>query len=70
MEVRQDGTVLKFDDEGVDVVWEGHEFRLRRRVVERAAAKDYLDVTDHEVMRMIDRDAELDPPARRIGDLI
>lgn len=61
---------MDFDEEGVDVEWEGHEFRLRRGVVERASGKDYRDVTDHEVMRMIDRSVELEPPARRIGDLL
>lgn len=61
---------MDFDEEGVDVEWEDHEFRLRRRVVERAAGKDYRDVTDHEVVWMIDRSAEPTKPARRIGDLL
>ncbi|MDY6779758.1 MAG: DUF5800 family protein [Halobacteria archaeon] len=68
--VEHSGTVFEFDEEGVDVTWDGHEFRMRRRVVERAADKEYLDVTDHEVLRMIDREHETSGPARRIGDIL
>jgi len=68
MEVEHSGTVFSFDSEGVDVEYDGHEFRMRAEVIARAADKEYLDVTDHEVARMIDKDMELDSPPKRIGD--
>jgi predicted Zn-dependent protease len=68
MEVEHSGTVFSFDSEGVDVEYDGHEFRMRAEVIARAADKEYLDVTDHEVARMIEKDMELDSPPKRIGD--
>ncbi len=68
MEVEHSGTVFSFDSEGVDIVYEGREFRMRAEVIARAADKDYLDVTDHEVARMVDKDIEPESPPKRIGD--
>jgi len=68
--VEHSGTVFYFDSEGVDVEYDGHDFRMRKRVIERAADKDYLDITDHEVARMIEREIELEGPARRIRDIL
>ncbi len=70
VEIELDGTVFSFDSEGVDVEYQGHEFRMRREVVERAADKDYYDVTDQEVAYMVDREIEPEGVARRIGDIL
>jgi hypothetical protein len=63
-------TVLSFDDAGVDVVYEGTEFRLEKRLVEEAVGKSYPDVTDHEVLRMVEREPDLAGEPRRIGDIL
>ena len=68
MEVEHSGTVFSFDSEGVDVEYDGHEFRMRAEVIARAADKEYLEVTDHEVARMVEEDIELESPPKRIGD--
>lgn len=64
------GTVFEVDAEGVDVEWDGHEFRLRREVLEGATGKEYRDVTTHEVLLMIDADADPDSEPVRIGDVL
>lgn len=63
-------TVLSFDDTGVDVVYEGIEFRLDRELVEEAVQKSYPDVTDHEVLKMVAESPSFDGEPRRIGDII
>lgn len=63
-------TVLSFDDKGVDVVYEGIEFRLERDLIEEATRKQYVDATDHEVLQMVEEDPELGGEPRRIGDII
>lgn len=63
-------TTLTFDDEGVDVEYENIEFRLERGLIEEATEKVYWDVTDHEVLRIIDPDPQLRGQARRIGDIL
>lgn len=63
-------TVLSFDDEGVDVVYEGTEFRLEKTLVEEAVEKSYPDVTDHEVLKMVEPDPALSGEPRRVGDII
>jgi len=68
MQVEHSGTLFSFDSEGVDIEYDGHEFRMRAEVVARAADKDYLDVTDHEVARMVERDMELESPPKCVGD--
>jgi len=63
-------TALSFDEEGVDVVYQGTEFRLEKELVEQATEKSYPDVTDHEVLQMIDDDPSLSGEPRRIGDIL
>lgn len=63
-------TVLSFDETGVDVVYEGTEFRLEKALVEEAIGKSYPDVTDHEVLQMVEEEPSLSGEPRRIGDII
>jgi len=63
-------TVLSFDDEGIDVEYQGTEFRLEKALVEEATEKSYPDVTDHEVLQMIEEDPSLSGEPRRIGDVL
>jgi len=63
-------TVLSFDHEGVDVVYAGTEFRLEKDLVEEATGKAYPDVTDHEVLQMIEDDPSLSGEPRRIAEII
>jgi hypothetical protein len=63
-------TVLSFDDDGVDVIYEGTEFRLDRDLVEEAARKSYPDVTDHEVLQIVEKDPDLTGEPRRIADIL
>lgn len=63
-------TVLSFDEDGVDVVYEGTEFRLEKSLIEDAIQKDYPDVTDHEVLQIIEKEPTLSGEPRRIGDIL
>lgn len=63
-------TVLSFDEEGVDVVYEGTEFRLDRDLIEQATQKSYFDVTDHELLKLIEPSPTLSGEPRRIADLL
>ena len=63
-------TLLSFDERGVDVVYEGTEFRLEKDLIEEATLKDYPDVTDHEVLQMIEEDPALSGEPRRIRDIL
>jgi len=63
-------TVLSFDDDGVDVVYEGIEFRLERSLVEEATQKPYPDVTDHEVLQMVEDGPNLSGEPRRVRDIV
>lgn len=63
-------TVLSFDEQGVDVVYEGTEFRLEKALVEEATQKNYPDVTDHEVLQLVERDPALSGEPRRIADIL
>ena len=63
-------TVLSFDETGVDVVYEGTEFRLEKDLIEEATQKSYPDVTDHEVLKMIEENPTLDGEPRRIDDIL
>jgi len=63
-------TVLSFDEQGVDVVYEGHDFRLEKSLIEDALDKPYPDVTDHEVLRMVEKNASPTGQARRIADIV
>jgi len=63
-------TVLSFDEQGVDVVYEGHDFRLEKSLIEDAVQKSYPDVTDHEVLQLVEDDPALSGEPRRIADLV
>ncbi|KTG11105.1 hypothetical protein AUR64_05180 [Haloprofundus marisrubri] len=63
-------TVLSFDEQGVDVVYDGTEFRLEKQLIEDATQKSYPDVTDHEVLKIVEKQPELNGEARRIGDIL
>jgi len=63
-------TALSFDEEGVDVVHEGVEFRLERALVEEALSKSYFDATDHEVLKLVEKHPSLSGEPRRIGDIL
>ena len=63
-------TVLSFDEEGVDVVYEGTEFRLEKELIEEATEKSYPDVTDHEVLKIVEESPSLSGEPRRIADIL
>jgi hypothetical protein len=63
-------TVLAFETDGIDVEYEGTEFRLERELIEKATGKEYFDVTDHEVLKMVEEDPALSGEPRRIGDVL
>jgi hypothetical protein len=63
-------TLLSFDDRGVDVVYEGTEFRLEKDLIEEATRKQYPDVTDHEVMKLVEKNPSLSGEPRRIADIL
>ena len=63
-------TALSFDEHGVDVVFDGTEFRMERSLIEEATEKSYTDVTDHEVLKLVEPDPSLSGEPRRIADII
>jgi hypothetical protein len=63
-------TALSFDDAGVDVVYQGTEFRLEKGLIEDAVGKPYPDVTDHEVLQIVEESPPLDGQPRRVGDIL
>lgn len=63
-------TALSFDEHGVDVVYEGTEFRMERDLIEDATEKSYTDVTDHEVLKLIEPTPHLSGEPRRIADIL
>lgn len=63
-------TVLAFDEEGVDVEYGGTSFRLDRELIEEATEKRYWDVTDHEVLNIVEPDPDVRGEPRRIGDIL
>ena len=63
-------TVLSFDEQGVDVVYDGTEFRLEKALIEDAIDKSYPDITDHEVLQIVEPDPSLSGEPRRIADII
>lgn len=63
-------TALAFDEHGVDVVYEGTEFRMERALIEEATEKEYTDVTDHEVLKLVEPDPSLSGEPRRIADIL
>ena len=63
-------TVLSFDEQGVDVVYDGTDFRLEKALIEDAIGKSYPDVTDHEVRRIVEPDPSLSGEPRRISEIV
>jgi len=63
-------TLLSFDEQGVDVVFEGTEFRLEKDLIEDATQKSYPDVTDHEVLQIVEPDPSLSGEPRRIAEIV
>lgn len=63
-------TVLSFDDDGVEVVYEGTEFRLEKALIEEAVEKPYPEVTDHEVLKLIEPEPALSGEPRRVADIL
>lgn len=63
-------TALSFDEHGVDVVYEGVEFRLEKELIEEATEKQYPDVTDHEVLQLVDEEPALSGEPRRIAEIL
>ena len=63
-------TLLSFDEHGVDVVYEGTEFRLEKPLIEEALEKEYPDVTDHEVIQIVEPDPSLSGEPQRIADIL
>jgi hypothetical protein len=63
-------TVLSFDESGVDVVYKGTEFRLEKSLVEDAIGKPYPDVTDHEVLKIVEEEPAPTGEPRRVGDIV
>jgi hypothetical protein len=63
-------TALSFDEHGVDVVYEGTDFRLEKALIEDAVEKSYPDVTDHEVLQLVDPEPSLSGEPRRIAEII
>jgi len=68
--VRIGMTTLSFDDKGVDVVYQGTEFRLEKALIEEAIQKDYRNTTDHEVLQIVAENPDLNGEPRRIGDIL
>ncbi|MFB6082171.1 MAG: DUF5800 family protein [Halanaeroarchaeum sp.] len=63
-------TALSFDETGVDVVYQGTEFRMDRDLIEDATQKSYTKVTDHEVLKLVEPDPSLAGEPRRIADIL
>jgi hypothetical protein len=63
-------TVLSFDETGVDVVYEGTEFRLEKELIEDAIQKPYPEITDHEVLQIVEEDPSFSGEPRRIADIL
>ncbi|MFC6836344.1 DUF5800 family protein [Halomarina ordinaria] len=63
-------TILSFDDSGVDVVYKGTEFRLEKALIEEATEKPYPDVTDHEVLKLVEENPSPTGEPRRIRDIV
>jgi hypothetical protein len=63
-------TVLSFDERGVDVVYEGTEFRLEKHLIEDAVGKEYPQVTDHDVLKIVEPDPSPSGEPQRIADIL
>jgi hypothetical protein len=63
-------TDLTFNEDGVDVVYEGIEFELEKDLIEEATGKGYRDVTDHEIIQIVAEEPEIDGEPVRVGDVL
>ena len=63
-------THVSFDREGADVEFEGTSFRLERELLEEAIGKSYFDITDHEVLKIVDPNPPIEGQARQIAELL
>lgn len=63
-------TNIAIDENGVDVEYEGTEFRLEKPLIEEATGKTYVDVTDHEVLQLIEENPTFTGEPRRVGDVL
>lgn len=63
-------TQLSFEEGGIDVVHNGTEFKLEKELIEDATEKSYTDVTDHEVLQIVEEEPDLSGEPRRIGDVL
>ncbi|MFC7077369.1 MULTISPECIES: DUF5800 family protein [Haloarcula] len=63
-------TALSFDEQGVDVVYQGTEFRLEKALIEDAIQKSYPDVTDHEVLQIVESDPSLSGEPQRVAEIV
>ena len=63
-------TAISFDEHGVDVVYEGTEFRLEKDLIEEATQKQYPDVTDHEVLKLIEEEPALSGEPQQIKEIL
>ena len=63
-------TALSFDEHGVDVVYQGTDFRLEKSLIEEAVGKSYPNVTDHEVLKMVEKEPALSGEPRRVQDIL
>ena len=63
-------TVLSFDEQGVDVVYNGTEFRLEKGLIEDAVDKSYPDVTENEVLQLVEPDPSLSGEPQRIAEIV
>ena len=63
-------TALSFDETGVDVVYNGTEFRLEKDLIEDAIQKSYPDITDHEVLKIVEETPDLSGEPQQISDII
>ena len=63
-------TALSFDETGVDVVYNGTEFRLEKDLIEDAIQKPYPEITDHEVLQIVEEAPDLSGEPKQISDII
>jgi len=63
-------TAISFDEHGVDVVYQGTEFRLEKTLIEEAIEKEYPNVTDHEVLQIIEEDPALSGEPQRVEEIL
>lgn len=52
------------------MVYEGTEFRLEKPLIEDATQSDYHDVTDHDLLKLVEPNPTLSGEPRRIGDIL